>query len=106
MVQGYKGPMLKTRFNKIPKHYLKMLLDGGQWDSTQSAFRLIILKYILNIFIYKYRDQFSKFLQFNSAKITVDQFIKSIKDIGIGHGTYLFVKIPDVDGPEWTRQMT
>lgn len=58
MVQGYKGKMLKTRFNNIPKWFLKMLLDGGQWDSTQSAFRLIILKYILNLFIYKYSDQF------------------------------------------------
>lgn len=62
MVQGYKGKMLKQRFNSIPKHYLKMLLDGGQWDSTQSAFRLIILKYLLKLFIYKYQDQFQKFL--------------------------------------------
>lgn len=62
MVQGYKGRMLKTRFNNVPKRFLKMLLDGGQWDSTQSAFRLIILKHLLDLFIYKYQDQFSKFL--------------------------------------------
>lgn len=54
MVQGYKGSMLVNRFGAMPKDWLKMLLDGGQWDSTQSYLRLIILKYLLRLFIFVY----------------------------------------------------